>query len=142
MAPFPVRKSELTLYADDTSLQPLAGRSILIAEDEGIIAFELADTLQSLGCQIVGPVSSVSEVLEQLETGAIDGALLDVNLRGEQIFTISPILLEHAFPIIFTSGYNDPKLFPEAFRSSPRIAKPFDQHELQALCLRVFSKAS
>lgn len=127
------------MHADDASTQPLAGRCILIAEDEGIIAFELADTLQSLGCRVAGPVSSVGEVLQKLEMGGIDGALLDVNLRGEQIFSILPTLLEHSFPIIFTSGYNDPKLFPAAFRSWPRIAKPFDPAELQALCLKVFS---
>jgi DNA-binding NarL/FixJ family response regulator len=46
----------------------LTGQRILIAEDEGLIALELERMLETFGCEVVGPVSSVREVLEQAWT--------------------------------------------------------------------------
>jgi hypothetical protein len=43
--------------------------------------------------------------------------------------------------MIITSGYNDVTLFPAAFRSLPRIAKPFDEKELRWICEIVFGKS-
>jgi two-component SAPR family response regulator len=118
----------------------LAGQRILIAEDEGLIALELETALSDLGCDVVGPVSRIDEVLRYVEAGAVDGALLDVNLRGERVFSILPQLIARALPIIITSGYDDATLFPEPFRSLPRIAKPFNDNALREVCLRTFGK--
>jgi DNA-binding NtrC family response regulator len=118
----------------------LAGKRILVAEDESLIALELEDTLQELGCRIVGPIVRVQDVLRAAQDGEIDGALLDINLRGEQIFPILPELMRLGFPIIITSGYDDPTLFPEEFRQLPRIAKPVDPRALRRLCLEIFGR--
>ena len=115
---------------------PLTGRRILVAEDESLIALELESMLQNFGCEVVGPVSSLEEVLEY--HGPLDGALLDVNLRGEQIFKILPKLTNGGLKLILTSGYGDVTLFPAAFRNLPRIAKPFGERELRRICERVF----
>jgi DNA-binding NtrC family response regulator len=119
--------------------KPLAGCRILLAEDEGLIALELERILEELGCEIVGPLASVDEVLESAQRGSFDGALLDVNLRGRQIFEIVPALQELGLRLIITSGYDDVTLFPPPFRTMPRVAKPFDQKELRRMCERVFA---
>jgi len=116
----------------------LAKRRILVAEDESLIALELEEMLQGFGCEVVGPFAAVEEVLEHAEAGGLDGALLDVNLRGEQIFRILPQLLASRLPIIITSGYNDSTLFRGDFRHLPQIAKPFDEAALREICERVF----
>lgn len=121
--------------------RPLAGSRILVAEDEALIAIELQRILEDFGCEVVGPLSSVDEVLQNADRGGFDGALLDINLRGRQIFEILPQLDKLGLRMIITSGYNDVTLFPAAFRSLPRIAKPFDEKELRFICEIVFGKA-
>jgi DNA-binding NtrC family response regulator len=119
----------------------LTGQRILVAEDESFIALDIERMLESFGCEVVGPVSSVKEVLQYAVNGGFDGALLDVNLRGQQIFEILPELENLGLSLIITSGYNDVTLFPEAFRKMPRIAKPFDERQLRRICESVFAKS-
>lgn len=123
----------------DTVEKPLAGRRILLAEDEGLFALELERILEEFGCEVVGPLASVDEVLENAQRGNFDGALLDVNLRGRQIFEILPALQKLGLRLIITSGYDDVTLFPAPFRTMPRVAKPFDERELRRICERVFA---
>ena len=96
--------------------------------------------LEDFGCDVVGPLASVDKVLESAQRGGLDGALLDVNLRGQRIFEILPTLQKLGLRLIITSGYNDETLFPAPFRATPRIAKPFDEGELRRICERVFAK--
>jgi DNA-binding NtrC family response regulator len=96
--------------------------------------------LQDLGCKVVGPVTRIEDVRRKVEAGNLDGALLDVNLRGEQIFGLLPKLIERGIPVIITSGYDDATLFPESLQTVPRIAKPFSPEALRRLCAAVFAK--
>jgi DNA-binding NtrC family response regulator len=118
----------------------IRGRRILIAEDEAMIALDLENFLQDLGCEIIGPVANVEDVIQQFEAHHPDGALLDINLRGKQVFAVLPQLIEQGLPVIITSGYDDVTLIPQDFRALPRISKPFNQATLRELCVTVFAK--
>ena len=98
--------------------------------------------LADLGANVVGPVASVESVLENAERESFDGAVLDVNLRGRQIFEILPKLQRLGLKLIITSGYDDVTLFPPAFRAVPRIPKPFSETELRRICERVFADSA
>src|SRR5262249_46202671 len=93
---------------------------------------------ENFGCEVVGPVASVEGVVENAERGGFDGAVLDVNLKGRQIFEILPKLQKLGLRLVITSGY-DCTLFPPSFRTVPRIPKPFDERELRRICERVFA---
>jgi DNA-binding NtrC family response regulator len=118
--------------------QPHAAPRLLLAEDEGLIALELEHMLVQLGYEVAGSVASVEAVLEHAERGGLDGAVLDINLRGRQIFEILPALQRLELRLIITSGYDDVTLFPTRFRAVPRIPKPFDEKGLSRICEKIF----
>lgn len=119
----------------------MGGDRILIAEDESLIAMQLEDVLRDLGFEVVGPVSSVKDVLACVEGEAdLSGALLDVNLRGEAVLGVLPRLKERGLPFIITSGYDAASLFPPEFRDVPRVVKPFDEEDLKHLCMTMFGR--
>ena len=120
----------------------LKGHRILVAEDEAIIALGLEDALAGFGCEVLGPVARPSDVSAMIKREErIDGALLDINLRGDQIFGVLPEVLERGIPVIITSGYGDLTLYPEEFRTLPRVTKPFDFVRLERLCVAIFARA-
>jgi DNA-binding NtrC family response regulator len=126
-------------------LQPadaLANLRILVAEDESLIALNLEAMLEQFGCQVIGPVSNVHEIVRMAERQPLDGALVDVNLHGEQVFDALPALISRGVPIVLASGYDDATLFPEAFRALPRITKPFDERALRRICLETMRPAA
>jgi DNA-binding NtrC family response regulator len=123
-----------------SSPDDIRGRRILIAEDEAMIALDLETLLEDLGCEIIGPVANVEDLLQQFEAHHPDGALLDINLRGKQVFAVLAQLIEQGLPVIITSGYDDVTLIPQDFRALPRISKPFNQTALRELCVSVFAK--
>ena len=63
-------------------MAPLADLRILVVEDEVLIAVEIEERLQRLGCEIVGPVGRLESALELARSTALDGAVLDVNVKG------------------------------------------------------------
>ena len=117
---------------------PLQGLRLLLAEDEALIAIDLEAMLQQLGCEVVGPFPTLQQVVRAVGSEKLDGALLDVNLRGEYVFTILPFLRERNVPVILSSGYNDPDLVPVEFRGVPMITKPYDQAALKEICCATF----
>ncbi|HSA82095.1 MAG TPA: hypothetical protein VLE23_14860 [Geminicoccaceae bacterium] len=106
------------------------GFKVLVAEDELLVAMDIEATLQALGCAVIGPVATVAEVERLAGSADLDGAVLDVNLRGEPIFRNLPRLLERGLPILLSSGYEESTLFPDEFRHLPVLVKPYDASQL------------
>ena len=99
-------------------------RSILIVEDEPLIAMMLEDFLDSLGYQVCGTCDSVGEALAQAERGGFDLAILDVNLKGENVWPVAEKLREKGVPFVIASGgHVDPP--PAQFAQVPVIEKPY-----------------
>ncbi|MDF3073525.1 MAG: hypothetical protein K0S54_1192 [Alphaproteobacteria bacterium] len=117
----------------DMTLPTLHNRRILIVEDEYLIAADLADLLAEHGAIVIGPASNVREALALVEhEGAtIEGAVLDVNLRGERSFPIAERLLALGVRPVFTTGYSDPG--DSLHAELPRLTKPIDSTRLLLL---------
>jgi DNA-binding response OmpR family regulator len=103
----------------------LAGRRILIVEDEFFLADDLKQILREQHVHVLGPVPTMSEALRVMnDSDPIDGAVLDVNLGGKPVFPISAALMERNIPFLFTTGYGSAQI-PAMFSGAPRLEKPF-----------------
>lgn len=107
----------------------LEGRRILVVEDEMIIALSIEETLQELGCVVVGPVGRLDAALRLAGDEALDAAVLDVTIRGGHIYPVAERLLARGVPFVLASGYGEWAL-PENLRDRPRLTKPFTPQEL------------
>jgi AmiR/NasT family two-component response regulator len=56
----------------------LAGRRVLVVEDEMLVSLLIEDALTESKCIIVGPYDRVPAALEAARTLALDAAVLDV----------------------------------------------------------------
>ena len=101
-----------------------ASRNILIVEDEPLIAMMLEDFLESLGHSIFATCDSVDTALAEVEKGGFDVAILDVNLKGQNVWPVAARLREHGVPFVIASGgHVDPP--PAEFAAVPLIEKPY-----------------
>ena len=75
----------------------LAGKRILIIEDEYFIASDIKRALTGVGAVAVGPAGTLESALALAEED-IDLALLDVNLEGEHSYPIANRLRDRAVP--------------------------------------------
>lgn len=112
----------------------LSGLSILVVEDESVIALMIEDMLSLLGCTSVLHASAVASALALLAEGKPDAALLDVNLGGEPAYAIAERLEALQIPFVFASGYGSVGL-PPRWSQKPVIQKPFTPEMLAAKLL-------
>ena len=108
----------------DLQSDALKGRRLLVVEDEYLIAADLADVLTGQGANVIGPVGSIKDALDMLATERqIDGAILDINVRGERVYPVADALRARGVPFVFATGY-DSWVIPDAFANVPRLEKP------------------
>jgi CheY-like chemotaxis protein len=107
--------------------ESMMGRRVLVVEDEYYLAHEVAEKLEKMGADVVGPVGTLREALEIVGDSDIqvDAALLDIALHGEMVFPVAAILKMRRIPFAFISGY-DQQIVPASYRRTPRFAKPAD----------------
>lgn len=116
----------------------LAGKRILVVEDESIVAMLVEDVLTDLGAAVVGPASRVAEALGLVGAGGVDAALLDVNLAGETTTAVAEELGRRNIPFAFATGYGAAGL-PPGFAGHPVLQKPFLERELHDMLARVLA---
>lgn len=108
---------------------PLAGRWVLVVEDEYFLGDDVAYALRALGAEIVGPIDDISLATSALANRPVDGAALDVNVQGQLIFPVARELQARNIPFIFMTGY-DKSAMPREYQHLPRCEKPFDPADL------------
>ncbi len=98
---------------------------ILVLDDEPLISMLVEDWLADLGCEVVGPARSVAEGLRFAGETPLDGAILDVNLAGQNSFSVAAELAKRGIPFAFATG--DVGIAPEAgFHDPILLPKPFN----------------
>lgn len=102
----------------------IAGRRILVVEDEMLLAIEVVDELEGVGAIPVGPIPTVAEALTIIEQSSIDAAMLNVQLRGELSFPIAAALAARNIPFVFVTANED--LVREHFPDVMAHPKPYE----------------
>jgi CheY-like chemotaxis protein len=112
------------------SLSVLAGRRVLVVEDEILVAMLIEDMLGIVGCTIVGPCDNVDDALAAARQEAMDMAVLDVNLAGRKVFPVAEVLAERGIPFLLLTGYGESAL--PRNRHWPVCDKPFTLQQLMS----------
>jgi CheY-like chemotaxis protein len=102
----------------------MTSRSILVVEDEALIAMDLQALLEDAGYRVLGPANSSAAALALIDGDQPDVALLDVNLGRSDAFGVASILTERKTQVIFLTGHTAHKL-PPAHRHLPLVSKPY-----------------
>jgi CheY-like chemotaxis protein len=110
----------------------LSGRSVLVVEDQFLIAEEMRRAVEDLGGRVLGPVPSVEKALALAVRTRPDIGLLDVDLHGEEIYPVADALIETGAPVIFTTGF-DRAALPAAYQDVLHLDKPVTPHALAAV---------
>jgi CheY-like chemotaxis protein len=113
----------------------LAGRRVLLVEDEPIIALDLAMILEGQGVAVLGPAMSVGEALTLLDEPALDAVVLDGLLGKEPAWAIADILAQRQVPFLLMTGLGT--MIPPAHGHAPTLAKPVEADELLRQLVRL-----
>lgn len=102
----------------------MSTQSILVVDDEPIIAMMVCDWLEEMGCAVVGPVANVASALALLTRAPVDGAILDVTLGSENCYAIAEVLSQRTVPFAFATGHGADSIDAK-FVGTPILAKPY-----------------
>lgn len=98
--------------------------------------------LEDMGCHTIGPIAGVDEALRTVaEDLKIDGALLDVNVAGREVFPVAEALKARNVPFVFSTGYGEGGL-PEHWRGQSTIQKPFTEQTIRDALMKALGVAN
>lgn len=120
--------------ADEKNPQP----RILVVEDDYFIASDVRESLQDMGCDVVGPYPTIEEAAAVVEREALDAAVLDVNLSGNAVYPLARQLIGRRVPLLFVTGYS-PDIISRKFDAVPRLTKPIMPRQLQKAVARLIA---
>lgn len=112
---------------------PLAGLSILIVEDEFLIAMDVEQICLDSGAAATMIVASPEQMAEGLlDSRRFDAAVLDLRIAGCSTLPIAEALHARAIPFIFATGLADPGEIGRRFAHVAIVGKPYSSAELVA----------
>jgi len=109
--------------------------TLLIVEDQAVVAADLGDRLVRHGYKVCGVAASGEEALALAHQHRPRLALMDIRLQGEMDGIQAAEMLRHELdlPVIFLSAHSDEPTLQRAKNAAPYgfLMKPFDERELQ-----------
>ena len=107
--------------------QQSLGGSVLVVEDDYLIASELKSRLEAAGIKVAGPAPNVERAFEILDTEAeLAGAILDIRLGDQFVFPVADELERRGLPFVFSTGYES-DVMPERHADKILLRKPIDE---------------
>lgn len=110
--------------------------TLLIVEDEAIVALDLQHTLEDLGYRVSGTVASASEAIEAATRHCPDLVLMDIRIQGPHDGVTTASLLRDGFgvPVVFLTAHSDATTLARASqaRGHGYLVKPVSTDALRS----------
>jgi CheY-like chemotaxis protein len=119
----------MTDTSQRTPDSPLAGKRVLVVEDEFLITLDIERVLESVGITAIVTVGRNRDALGALQGERFDFAILDYRLDGDTSTPVAIRLGELDVPYIFLTGASA-LMVPAHFRAVPIVTKPFEAETL------------
>lgn len=115
--------------------------SILIVDDDFLIATELSQHLTKEGFDVVGPCSHVEDARRNMERKIPDCVFLDINLgEGQNSFAFAEHLETQGIPFAFVTGYSSLPEGEKRFSDAKLLLKPVQPAEVAREARRMCEK--
>ena len=108
----------------------LDAKTVLVIEDQFLIAIDTEQALRNAGAVDVRLASSVRDALEMLTSFVPDVVVLDFVLGDGTGSDVAKVLTERQVPFVFATGYGDNVPIPGPYRHVPTVRKPFSVDDL------------
>lgn len=113
-------------------------RTILVVEDEFLIAMDLQMMLEAHGWRVLGPVPSVADALRLLDAELPQVALLDVNLGVELVTPVAEVLKAQAIPFAVATAHDKPEDYGgPVLAGVPNAGKPTNERRVLEVLARL-----
>jgi len=110
-------------------------KRVIVVEDEPLIADDLAQTLKTLGYEVLKVLDNADDCVAEMRKNKPDIALLDINIKGaiDGIMLADIIKKEFEIPFIFITSYTDDDTLDKVKKLGPSgfIVKPFEDSEIR-----------
>ncbi|SHJ53064.1 Response regulator receiver domain-containing protein [Palleronia salina] len=106
-------------------------KNVLVLDDEALIAYDLADTVEASGRKVIGPAISINEARELAKKYCPDIALLDINIRGQTVWELAEELRHLGCALIFCSANAAPSDPDFAFADCTFVPKPSSPEKIR-----------
>ena len=104
-------------------------QTVLVVEDEALIAMYVETIVEQSGYGVAGVVTNLDEALAFIDDHDVDSAVLDIDLRGRPVYPLAEALKSRGIPFVYASSSSE-RAIPPAYRSGPVVQKPFAPSEL------------
>ena len=102
----------------------MLGHRILVVEDNALLAMSFDDLLSRAGAEIVGPAATLAEAEYLATTESLTGAMLDIRLNSDEVWSAARILISRGIRFVFCSGHFDSSSLPAEWSQHPVLVKP------------------
>lgn len=116
-------------------------QSILVAEDEFIVGYDLCNTVKEAGYTVLGPYGDISSAMLALQKDKPDLAILDVKLDDGNVYPFAEKLLAEQVPVIFHSGNVSCDEVNRRFPHARALSKPCPPSEIIDSVQKVLAEA-
>jgi CheY-like chemotaxis protein len=103
--------------------------SILIVEDEALVALDLETVFAGAGCTSVRTAGNLDDALAEIERKPPDLAVVDLNVGGRLSLAVVERLAGAVIPFLILSGHA-PDILPPEHRHHPFMLKPYEAPRL------------